>query len=245
MDPWGEVGYKEERVLPGRVLRKEFDLSKKVKRATAYVSGLGLFEFYVNGAKVSDHVLSPGLTEYNKRTLYVTYDVTRRLAAGRNAMGLLLGNGRYWAPRVLVPTGMRSFGYPKAIVQLNLEYIDGSTSSVVSDQTWKLTTNGPIRANNEYDGEEHDARMELKGWDRAASTIRNGRRHSGCRRRWVRLPLKWRSHCASRKPSSRSKSRKFVQAFISLTWARTWSAGAGSRSPVQEALRSRCVTPRR
>ncbi len=124
-DTWKSVCFR------GVSCAKNSSSAKKVKRATAYVSGLGLFEFYLNGAKVSDHVLSPGLTEYNKRTLYVTFDVTRQLTAGRNAMGLLLGNGRYWAPRATVPTGMRSFGYPKAIVQLNLEYEDGSTSSVV------------------------------------------------------------------------------------------------------------------
>ena len=71
--------------------------------ATAYVCGLGLFEFYLNGAKIGDQVLSPGLTDYDKRVQYVTFDVTRQIAAGRNAAGLILGNGRYWAPRGKVP----------------------------------------------------------------------------------------------------------------------------------------------
>ncbi|HWR50043.1 MAG TPA: glycoside hydrolase family 78 protein [Bryobacteraceae bacterium] len=138
-----------------------------MRRATAYVSGLGLFEMYLNGAKVGDHVLSPGLTEYDKRVFYVTFDVTGQIAAGRNAVGLWLGNGRYHAPRDYVPIRMRTFGRPKAIAQIEIEYEDGSTARVVTDDTWKLTTRGPIRANNEFDGEEHDARLDMPGWARA------------------------------------------------------------------------------
>ena len=149
------------------MLRKEFAVDKKVRRASVYFSGLGTSELYLNGAKVGDHVLSPGLTDYDKHVLYVTYDVTKRLAQGRNAIGLMLGNGRYYAPRSDIPTRTRDFGYPKAMLQLNVEYEDGSRLSVASDESWKLTTNGPIRANNEYDGEEYDARMEMAGWSRA------------------------------------------------------------------------------
>jgi len=166
MKPWGEVGFTEERALPARVLRKEFDVAGKPKRATAYISGLGLFELYINGSKIGDQVLSPGLTDYDKHVQYVTFDVTRQLTIGRNAIGLMLGNGRYHAPRAGAPIGTRTFGDPKAIVQLDIEYAGGSTRHVVSDETWKLTNNGPIRANNEYDGEDYDARMEFKDWSR-------------------------------------------------------------------------------
>src|SRR5438552_9179743 len=91
MKPWGEVGFIEERALPARVLRKEFALAAKPKRATAYVSGLGLFELHVNGSKIGDEVLSPGLTDYDKHVQYLTFDVTPQLSAGRNAIGLILG----------------------------------------------------------------------------------------------------------------------------------------------------------
>ncbi len=138
-----------------------------MRRASVYLSGLGTSELYLNGAKVGDAVLSPGLTDYDKHVLYVTYDVTKRLAQGKNAIGVMLGNGRYYAPRSDIPTRTRDFGYPKAKLQLNVEYEDGSRLSVASDESWKLTSNGPIRANNEYDGEEYDARMELAGWSRA------------------------------------------------------------------------------
>lgn len=162
MAPWGEVGFTEERALPAHLLRKEFSVTQKPKRATAYVSGLGLFELYVNGSKIGDHVLAPGLTDYDKRVQYVTLDVTPQVTAGRNSIGVLLGNGRYHAPRTT-----RKFGTPRALLQLDIENQDGSTTRVITDESWKLTTAGPVRANNEYDGEEYDARMELQGWSRA------------------------------------------------------------------------------
>jgi len=164
MAPWGAAGLVAEHRLPARLLRKEFEAPKQVRQALVHYAGLGLSELYLNGAKVGDHVLSPGLTDYDKHVLYVTFDVTAQIARGRNAIGLMLGNGRYYAPRS--QAGTRSFGFPKAIVELDIEYEDGSRASVVSDETWKLTTAGPIRANNEYDGEEYDARMELAGWSR-------------------------------------------------------------------------------
>ena len=164
--PWGDVGFAEERALPARMARKEFNLRGPVSRATAYVSGLGLYELHLNGAKVGDHVLSPGLTEYDKRILYVTFDVTRMLKPGANAAGLILGNGRYWAPRVVVPIGTRSYGYPRAICQIEVEYAGGGTETITTDASWKLTTGGPVRANNEYDGEDYDAQRETPNWSR-------------------------------------------------------------------------------
>jgi alpha-L-rhamnosidase len=165
MAPWGQAAIAGEHRLPARMLRREFDAEKKIRRAVIYYSGLGTSEFYLNGAKIGDHVLSPGLTDYDKHVLYETFDVTSRLQQGHNAIGLILGNGRYYAPRG-VP-GTRNFGFPKAIVQLNIEYEDGTRTSVFSDESWKFSTAGPIRANNEYDGEEYDARMEIAGWNRA------------------------------------------------------------------------------
>ena len=153
-----------DRRLPARYLRTEFTAAKAVRRAMVHYCGLGTSELYLNGAKVGDHVLSPGLTDYDKRALYVTFDVTRQLAAGKNAIGLILGNGRFYAPRA---ERTRNFGFPKAILRLDIEYADGSSTAVVSGPEWKLSTNGPILANNEYDGEEYDARRELSGWDRA------------------------------------------------------------------------------
>jgi len=162
----GPVSPSEHRRLPARMLRREFSVAKNVKRATAYVCGLGYYELYLNGAKVGDHVLDPGLTDYAKRALYVTYDVTERLKRGDHAIGVVLGNGRYFAPRLRVPVETVTYGCPKLLLQMRIEYDDGTVSEIVSDETWRITTDGPIRSNNDYDGEEYDARMELEGWCR-------------------------------------------------------------------------------
>ncbi len=164
--PWGEVGFDEERALPARMLRKQFRVARKPKSATAYVCGLGLFELSINGKKMGDQVLAPGLTDYAKRSQYLAFDATALIGVGANAVGILLGNGRFWAPRARDPIATVSFGYPKAMFQLDLTYEDGSVEHVVSDGSWKLSTNGPIRANNEYDGERYDARLE-SAWTRA------------------------------------------------------------------------------
>ena len=164
--PFDKVLGDDYRRLPARMLRREFDIDRKITRATAYMCGLGLSELYINGKKIGDHVLSPGLTDYNKRALYVTYDVTENLKQGTNAVGVMLGNGRYFAPRKSAPTTTFDYGYPKLLLQMEIEYSDGSTSTVISDGSWKLTTDGPIRANSEYDGEVYDSRKEMSGWSK-------------------------------------------------------------------------------
>jgi alpha-L-rhamnosidase len=165
MQPWGATFEPDDRRLPAHWLRKEFHLAPKIRRATVSYSGLGLSELYLNGKKVGDEVLSPGLTDYSKRAFYVTHEVTDLVKRGDNAIGVVLGNGRFFSPRLRSPMLTANYGFPKLLLQMRVEYADGSVvTNVVSDETWKLTTVGPIRANNEYDGEEHDARMELTGW---------------------------------------------------------------------------------
>lgn len=167
MAPWGEVSAKppEDRTLAARMLRREFSLAKPVKAAHAMISGLGLYELYLNGQKVGDRVLDPAMTEYTKHVFYVTHDVTSLLKQGGNCAGVILGSGRYYAPRLMVPTKTRTFGFPKMILELHVTYADGTTDTLVSDTRWKMTARGPIRDNNEYDGEIYDARMEMPGWD--------------------------------------------------------------------------------
>lgn len=166
--PWCVAANSDEsRRLSARYLRNEFSIYKKVNRAVAYVSGLGLFEFHLNGKKIGNHVLEPGLTEYTKRVFYVTFDITKKLKKDSNAVGVILGSGRYYSPRLQIPTNTRTFGFPKLLLQLHIEYEDNSSQTIVSDKTWKLTVDGPILTNNEYDGEEYDAQMEMPGWDKA------------------------------------------------------------------------------
>ena len=161
IEPWKEVSVEVARDLPARMLRKEFVTEAPVRRATAHISGLGLFELYINGSKIGDQVLAPAVSEYDKRAYSMSFDVTEAIRAGENAVGVMLGSGRYFAPR---STLHRDFGFPKLLFQLELEREDGRIERVVSDGTWKITTDGPIRMNNEYDGETYDARMELPDW---------------------------------------------------------------------------------
>jgi len=163
-EPWGDVRIAESRRQTARWLRREFVVPKTVRRATVSFSGLGLSELYLNGKKVGDHVLSPAFSQYDKREYYVTYDVTGRLTGGTNALGVVLGNGRFYADRSKVYAGTVSFGFPKLLLNLHVDYTDGMSAEIVSDESWKLTTDGPILANNDYDGEEYDARREMPGW---------------------------------------------------------------------------------
>jgi alpha-L-rhamnosidase len=123
MQPWGEPRSAEDRRLPARWLRKEFAVEKRVSRATVYFSGLGSSELYLNGAKVGDAVLSPALAQYDKRAFYVTYDVTKQLRRGGNAIGAVLGGGRFSSDRSKVYAGTVNSGWPKMILQLRLECV--------------------------------------------------------------------------------------------------------------------------
>ena len=164
--PWADRWHSEHRRLPARYVRREFELpaGKILRRATAYVCGLGFFDLHVNGQLVGDQLMQPALTGYDKRDLYVTFDVTQQLRPGTNAIGIVLSNGRFFAPRLQTPAPMHSYGYPKLIAQVDCEFADGSQQTIVSDESWRLTTDGPIRGSNEFDGEEYDARCDLTGW---------------------------------------------------------------------------------
>lgn len=150
--------------LAARYFRKEFTTTKQIKQATAYVMGLGLYELYIDGKKIGDQVLAPVPTDYTKNIKYNVLDVTKSLSAGKHALGVILGNGRFYAMRQAKPYKVKTFGFPKLQMQLMLTYTDGSTEVIKTDDSWKGTTEGPITANNEYDGESYDARKELTGW---------------------------------------------------------------------------------
>ena len=166
MAPWGEPRTAENRRFPARWLRKEFAVEKKIKRATVSYSGLGSSELYLNGKKVGDAVLSPAVAQYDKRAFYVTHDVTKQLKRGANALGVVLGGGRFASDRSKVYVGTINAGWPKLMLHLRVEHSDGSISEIVSDESWKLTTEGPILTSGEFDGEDYDARKELRNWSK-------------------------------------------------------------------------------
>lgn len=164
--PWDKT--KTDSRLSARYFRKEFQSTKKVKSATASIIGLGLYQLYLNGKKVGEEVLTPSPTDYNKNVKYNTCDVTTYLQEGKNAVGAILGNGRFFAMRQNEkPYKIKTFGFPKMLLNIHIVYSDGSTANIDTDDSWKGTADGPIRANNEYDGEEYDATKEAAGWNKA------------------------------------------------------------------------------
>jgi len=150
--------------LSARYLRAEFNLTKPVKRATLYIAGLGMYEMFLNGVRVGTQVLSPAPTDYRKTILYNAFDVTGMLQK-QNAIGVTLGNGRFYTMRQnYKPYKINNFGYPKLRLNLIVEYTDGTKETIASDESWKINLDGPIRSDNEYDGEIYDARKEFEGW---------------------------------------------------------------------------------
>lgn len=167
--------------FPAPYFRKEFAIAKPIKKAMAYVSGLGFYEMYFNGDKIGDLVLAPAVTNYDKRSLkkllyhyddqstqrvfYNVFDVTQNLKAQNNAVGMILGNGWY-NQRDRTVEGNMWYDLPKLIFQLEIEFEDGTKEVVVSDDSWKITT-GPLLHNAIFTGEVYDARRELGAWNKA------------------------------------------------------------------------------
>jgi alpha-L-rhamnosidase len=149
-------------VLP--LLRKEFVLHGKIKQATVFVTGLGQFELSVNGEKVGDHFMDPGWTKYDKHALYLGFDVTDKLRQGNNAIGMMLGNGFYFIPGERYHKIKGQFGYPKMICRMIIQYQDGTTKNIISDQSWR-TAPGPVTFSSIYGGEDYDANLEQRGWN--------------------------------------------------------------------------------
>ncbi|HET7733864.1 MAG TPA: alpha-L-rhamnosidase N-terminal domain-containing protein, partial [Paludibacter sp.] len=164
--PWDDETYYSR--LSARYVRKDFTAKKELKRATVHICGLGLYELFFNGKRVGEQVLAPAQTGFNKTVLYNTYDVTSLIQKGQNAVGIALGTGRFYNMRqTYKPWKVPTYGYPKARMVLIVEYADGTKETIATKDNWKLTADGPIRSNNEYNGEEYDARKELTGWNKA------------------------------------------------------------------------------
>jgi alpha-L-rhamnosidase len=156
-----DVNYK-----PAPYFRKNFTAKAPIKNARAYICGLGYYELSINGGKVGNDVLSPAYTRYDKTVFYLTYDLTSYLNSNENGIGVLLGNGWYNEQSKAVwyfdkaPWRER----PKFLMNVYVEYADGTTDLIVSDTSWK-TSPSPVIFNNIYSGEYYDARLEQKGWN--------------------------------------------------------------------------------
>ena len=158
--------YYDITIGPGRYLRKNFAANKPVARARLYATALGVYEASINGRHVSDDLLAPGWTDYTKRVMVQTYDVTKLIHPGENAVGTVLGDG--WYAGRLGWMGAAQYGTrPVFNAQLEITYADGSMDVIATDDSWKAGS-GEIIGSDEQWGEIIDAQKAVKNWDQPA-----------------------------------------------------------------------------
>jgi alpha-L-rhamnosidase len=145
------------------LFRKEFNEKGDIDSASISICGLGQYELYINGEKIGDRFLSPGWTYYQKRCFYNTYDITRSVKKGGNAVGVIVGNGFYNINRERYRKMVVAYGYPRLIFNIVLKLKDGSIKTIPSDETCK-TSASPVTFASIYGGEDYDARLEQDGW---------------------------------------------------------------------------------
>jgi hypothetical protein len=151
--------------------RKILTLKKPLRRAMAYISGVGHFDFFLNGTKVSNHFLDAGWTKYDKQALYVAFDITELLSQGENTLLAMLGNGFYHTPKERYLKLLNSFGAPKMKALVKLEYTDGASEFVVTNSSWQASES-PVTFSSIYGGEDYDARRSPL-WQPAIETSYN------------------------------------------------------------------------
>jgi alpha-L-rhamnosidase len=153
---------------PAPYFRKEFSPSGKVKSARVYIATAGLYELFINGHRVGDHRLDPMYTRFDRRTLYVTYDITSLINSEKTAIGVLLGNGWYNHQSTAVWDFHKAHwrARPRFCLDLRITYQDGHMETITSGSDWK-TSLSPIIFNSIYTAEHQDARREQPGWNTA------------------------------------------------------------------------------
>lgn len=150
--------------LASPLFRKDFEVKKTIRSATAYITAKGLYEAHINGKKLSDHYFAPGWTSYKDHIQYQVYDVTKSFNKGENTIGVALGDGWYKG-RIGFGNQRHFYGDTRALLlQVEIEYTDGTKEVINTDNSWK-TAYGPILSSNIYDGENYDSRLEIFGWD--------------------------------------------------------------------------------
>lgn len=150
------------------VFRKPFSIDKPIRRSRLFICGLGYYELYVNGDKISDRYMDPAWTDYSKRVCYVAHDVTKYLITGENALGVWLGAGWY-ANHEAKPR-------PTFIAQLMLEYDDGTSECMPTraGDGWLTQKHSPMLKNTLYVGEVYDARLEAQGFSEPSFAYKPG-----------------------------------------------------------------------
>ncbi|MCR5715226.1 MAG: glycoside hydrolase family 78 protein [Lachnospiraceae bacterium] len=152
----------EKEIQP--LMRRRFTLKKTPVQARWYVCGLGVYEAYLNGAKVGEEYLTPYYNDYNLWLQYQTYDVTGLLREGDNCLGVMLGNGWYKGRFGFVEGMDCLYGDTcHMICELHVTYADGKREVIASDEQW-LCAPSPVVSSSIYDGEVYDARKEITDW---------------------------------------------------------------------------------
>ena len=147
------------------LLRKTFTIGKTVQHATLYVAALGMVDVTINGRPVTDAVLGPPFTDYTKRVVYLTHDITSLLANGENVIGATLGNGFFSTPRGGFGERHGGHGAPRVLIQTEIEYADGTRQTVNSDGTWKWSRS-EIVDDDTFATYTEDRRLAKPGWER-------------------------------------------------------------------------------
>jgi alpha-L-rhamnosidase len=151
---------------PASYFRKDFELNKKIETVRAYITAAGLYELSVNGEKVSDEMLNPMYTRFDRRNLYSTFDISSFLTKGQNVVGVELGNGWYNHQSTAVwffdKAAWRN--RPAFMLNIRVKYADGTSEVIATDSFWKRT-NSPVIFNSIYTAEHYDGRLEIPGWN--------------------------------------------------------------------------------
>ena len=148
------------------LFRRSFTPRGSVISARLYITALGSYRASLNGTEIGQSTLAPGFTDYRKRVLYQTYDVTAMLRSGQNTLGAVLAAGWHGSP--LVWSGTRVFPGPDRLrAQLELQLADGSVQVIGTGSDWH-TSSSPTLSSEIYAGEAYDARLEQRGWNTAA-----------------------------------------------------------------------------
>lgn len=156
----------EDRFAP--IFKKEFEVATEIKKAEIRICGLGLFELKINGSLPDDSVLNPAHTQYSRTVLYREFDIANLLCIGKNEITVELGNSFFNDMTYVWNWNNASWrAAPKLIADLCIEYTNGKTQTVKTDETWLVTLDGPITANSIYLGETYDARRTEFTWRNA------------------------------------------------------------------------------
>ncbi|MFY8328195.1 family 78 glycoside hydrolase catalytic domain [Pseudoalteromonas sp. ZZD1] len=146
--------------------RKSFNINKEIEKARLYITSKGVFKPFINGEEVSKvDVMTPGWTPYSKRIETLTYDLTNKLTKGENTLASILAGG-WFSARIADLKDTDHIHSPLLLAQLEIHFTDGSTQVVATDQSWKVTQNGPIRFASNYDGEHYSQALEQPNWNK-------------------------------------------------------------------------------